>query len=313
VILWGSFAVLAALLALQPFRISVRYGTRAAVVLVTGWLGFWAGSGPYYALLVPDFGILGGSRTRTAVQWLTELPSHMMALVHGARTGFLSSGGGTNIVVPLRDDPAVVEQYKRELDRRATQSTVYRARARGLEGNIEGDSTAVTTPASSPQPAAVEAGGAERAAPVSAAREASIPNDPRLAVPVTMADRIRTTLIGLAVVFVPINLVKLIVGFDFAGGRGLLSVSDLDTIVMDCGLVLAVLFLWRRRAAIGERVPVVVFSSVFSITTAVLLGYVVTNFGTLWRMRPMVAVPILLAAVALGGPRPAGAAAQPIP
>lgn len=38
---------------------------------------------------------------------------------------------------------------------------------------------------------------------------------------------------------------------------------------------------------------------IFSATTAVLMGYSVTNFGTLWRMRPVVAIPLWMMAIAL--------------
>ena len=57
--------------------------------------------------------------------------------------------------------------------------------------------------------------------------------------------------------------------------------------------------LWTRRRAIGDRLPLVVIGLVLSGVTAVLLGYSVTNFGTLWRMRPIVMIPLWVMAVAL--------------
>jgi hypothetical protein len=48
----------------------------------------------------------------------------------------------------------------------------------------------------------------------------------------------------------------------------------------------------------------VLFGLILAAATTILLGYVVTNFGTLWRMRPLAAVPIWLLVLALSS-RPA--------
>jgi hypothetical protein len=53
------------------------------------------------------------------------------------------------------------------------------------------------------------------------------------------------------------------------------------------------------RRVIGDRLPFVVFALVLATTTAMLLGYVVTNYGTLWRLRSLVVVPLWLLVLAL--------------
>jgi hypothetical protein len=45
------------------------------------------------------------------------------------------------------------------------------------------------------------------------------------------------------------------------------------------------------------------FGLTLAAICAVLLGYVVTNFGTLWRLRPLVAVPVWILVVALSPKR----------
>jgi hypothetical protein len=72
--------------------------------------------------------------------------------------------------------------------------------------------------------------------------------------------------------------------------------------------------LWKRRRAIGDRLPFVLFVLILATTTAMLLGYVVTNYGTLWRLRAMVAVPLWVLVVALSpraGMHPGPSAVDP--
>ena len=74
---------------------------------------------------------------------------------------------------------------------------------------------------------------------------------------------------------------------------------DLDTLYKDLTLLVTLWLLWRRRRTIGDRLPFVVFCGLLSLTTVVLLGYVVTNFGTLWRMRPLIGIPLWVALAVL--------------
>jgi hypothetical protein len=104
---------------------------------------------------------------------------------------------------------------------------------------------------------------------------------------------------GLAFLFVPVSLISAASSFDVGGGRGLLSIVDLDTVFLDVTSLVVLLLLWRQRHVIGDRLPLVIFGLILSAATAILLGYVVTNYGTLWRMRSLFAVPLWLLTVAL--------------
>jgi hypothetical protein len=92
---------------------------------------------------------------------------------------------------------------------------------------------------------------------------------------------------------------------ELPGGRGLLPLSELDTIFLDVTIMFLMGLLWQRRKLIGDRLPMVMYGFILSSVSAVLIGYVVTNFGTLWRMRPLVALPLWMLALALA-PRPGG-------
>ena len=50
---------------------------------------------------------------------------------------------------------------------------------------------------------------------------------------------------------------------------------------------------------IGDRLPLVLFGLTLSLVTALLVGYVVTNLGTLWRLRSLIAVPLWILVIAL--------------
>jgi hypothetical protein len=117
--------------------------------------------------------------------------------------------------------------------------------------------------------------------------------------PIVMREHVIAAVTGLAVLFVPISLLQEISEVEIEGGRGLLSIVDFDTVVLDIASLLIVGLLWRRRHSIGDRVHFVVFGLILAGTSALLLGYVVTNLGTLWRLRSLVVVPLWILAVAL--------------
>jgi hypothetical protein len=206
-----------------------------------------------------DGGELESSRdtgsVRSSVARVLDVPVSLLATTGAARTGFLRSGGNTNLVVPVR-----------------------------------GTSDAPSHPS-------------DRSDSVPQAGDVDVAS---VAIPSTTREHVRAALTGLAVVFVPISMVQDFSGIQLTGGRGLLPISDLDTLFIDATSVMAVVLLWKRRRLIGERLPVVVFALILSATTAILLGYVVTNFGTLWRMRTLVVIPLWLSMMAIS-PRARGA------
>lgn len=98
---------------------------------------------------------------------------------------------------------------------------------------------------------------------------------------------------GAAVFFIPIWLLHALSVVTFTGGRGLLFIADIDTVVMDVSLAACFWVLARRRLH-PQMIPLVVFVAVLSLFAAVSLAYVVTNFGTLFRLRLIAVAPIWL-------------------
>jgi hypothetical protein len=372
-IMWGALAVTLAFCAVHGRRIALpQYLAGSAAVLVLGWVAFWAGAGPYYYLIAPDL-----------VQ-VWEVPAELLNFTKMARVGFLTSGGNSNIVVPLRDnavagleqakalqaaqhagavyktrdyllraDQRRAERAERERaealladQRRAERERAERERAEALLAEqrrleamrraallaaaqreaAEGiraqrrDRGAATADTSVPEaPAAHEPQAVSKVQATAAPRLPRAPGEiaPEFrAVPTNLKEHLVTAATGVAIVFVPLSIIRAVAQVPFSGGRGLLALIDLDTVYMDVATVLVLVLLWKRRKSIGNRLPFVVFGLVLSATTALLLGYVVTNFGTLWRMRPLIEVPLWVLIVALSArvdePRPAAVAVDVI-
>lgn len=283
-IIWCALALVFAVFAIFARTTPLpRYVIGSAAVLLGTWLGFWAGAGPNYWALAPD------------IHSIAEFPSRLIAFTQVSRAGFLTSGGGTNIIVPLRSDEAAGQVRSDQL-RQASHDFSARITARRTGEAAPSPSASQPAALSPPQPPPVPTGTqVPQPPPVRSASQV----DPFLAVPVTSSDHLGALAIGLGVVFVPFSLMQALLDIDIPGGQGLLVVADADTIYMDIVTLVVLTLLWRRRAWIGERLPFVVFGLTLSTVTALLLGYVVTNYGTLWRMRPLVTIPLWVLVVAL--------------
>lgn len=105
--------------------------------------------------------------------------------------------------------------------------------------------------------------------------------------------------LGAAFLFLPISLIAATSGIALEGGQGLLPFVDIDTIFQDAAIVCIFALLWNRRRDIGTRLPFVVFALVLSLASAVLMAYVVTNVGTMVRLRLLAMVPLWLLGMAL--------------
>ena len=126
--------------------------------------------------------------------------------------------------------------------------------------------------------------------------------------------RLRTVAEGSLLVFVPVAVLRPLGLVTFSGGRGLTGLADLDTLFTGASLLALGLLAWRRWRQGRLNVPYALFVVLVAGTTALALAYVVTNFGTLFRLRLMVSVPGWMLALAMarpGGPaeRPGGVAA----
>lgn len=123
------------------------------------------------------------------------------------------------------------------------------------------------------------------------------------AVPRSLDEHVMALASGLGLIFVPTTVLRAVTSVDVPGPRNLLALVDLDTTFFDVTVIAGVLLLTARRRTLGEDVPFVVFGLVLSLVLFVLIGYTITNFGTLWRMRTLAVVPLWTIVASLS-PRP---------
>jgi hypothetical protein len=105
------------------------------------------------------------------------------------------------------------------------------------------------------------------------------------------AARARRLALGLAVLSIPIAALKALSIIEFGGGRGLLVVTDVDSVYLLSTVIATVtilVMLVRRRAFCP---PLAAFTGSLVLVTALALAYVVTNYGTVFRLRLMAAAP----------------------
>lgn len=125
--------------------------------------------------------------------------------------------------------------------------------------------------------------------------------------------RVERLVRGLAATLLPVSLLKTVGVVEFSGGRGLLVVTDLDSVV---NLSLTICLLARLAPAAGAlvRLPYVVYAGSFAVGVLLPLAYTVTNFGTLFRLRLMAFTLVWLVAIGLaaeGSPAPRAARTFP--
>lgn len=107
---------------------------------------------------------------------------------------------------------------------------------------------------------------------------------------------------GVAYMFVPMSAL-LAAGFvEFTGGRGILFVTDIDSLFIDVSVIGVIVMLWRRRRYARSSLPQLCFSTTVLFVSALLMAYVVTNYGTLFRLRLLILVPLWLVPMALVPP-----------
>jgi hypothetical protein len=99
-----------------------------------------------------------------------------------------------------------------------------------------------------------------------------------------------TLIVGLALLFIPVSLLRWTSIVDFQGGRGLLLVTDLDTLFLDFTIAAVGIFMLRAWWPIRSNLAYFVFLLGLGFVLAALMAYVVTNFGTIFRLRLIVAM-----------------------
>jgi hypothetical protein len=127
-------------------------------------------------------------------------------------------------------------------------------------------------------------------------------------VPVTAAPRPRPDrggrmvriVIGAAAVVLPRSIAEPLGLFHVGGGRGMLWLTEVDTLVFDLTLIIAVAMIARSFAA-SRRDPLVWMLVALTVLIGGALAYTIANFGTLFRLREMVYIGIILLPVAAAG------------
>lgn len=111
---------------------------------------------------------------------------------------------------------------------------------------------------------------------------------------VGLLSRVAGVVLGLGAVFVPVSVLRATGIVSFPGGGRFLLLTDVDTLYLDLAIALCLVFVWRRRHELEGRWTLAVFLLALGAVCAVLVGYVVTNYGTLFRLRLLAVVPFWL-------------------
>lgn len=114
--------------------------------------------------------------------------------------------------------------------------------------------------------------------------------------------RVRGVMIGLGAVFVPVSLLKAAGLVQFTGGGRMLLLTDVDTVFLDLTLLACLVLVWRHRRETGGAWTLPAFLLLLGAISAMLVGYVVTNYGTLFRLRLLAVVPFWLLPIVLASP-----------
>ncbi len=117
-----------------------------------------------------------------------------------------------------------------------------------------------------------------------------------------LMSKIGGVMLGLGAVFVPVSLLRATGLVNFSGGGRMLLLTDVDTIFLDLTIVASLLLVWRHRREIGGAWTLAAFLLVLGVVSALLVGYVVTNYGTLFRLRLLAVVPFWLLPLVLARP-----------
>jgi len=104
---------------------------------------------------------------------------------------------------------------------------------------------------------------------------------------------------GLLVTFVPFSLLAWTGVVPMVGKRAFIAIADLDTLFMDLSLAVLGLLVAREARKRGLDTSYAVFAGVLAVGLTLALAYVVTNYGTLFRLRLMAASSFWMVALAV--------------
>lgn len=113
--------------------------------------------------------------------------------------------------------------------------------------------------------------------------------------PQTIADRL---VAGFAALLLPRFVASKIGLISVGGGRGLWIFAEIDTILFDAFLIVAIWLIARGLRSGAWRDPFVWYLLIVTIAIATVLAYTISNFGTLFRHREMVVASLVLLVLA---------------
>lgn len=258
--MWSSLTAVLAFVGLRwQWDLLVRRLPLALLIVSLTGVAYIAGAGPYDKYAIGLVQMFQGSRG-SSTGGGDGVVASIFRRINGARLGFQRSGGATNIA-PVGEHALAEAEAGRRLSRRAT------AEAAAAKAAVATAAVPVAPPAPPPPPP-------------------------------TVADIARQVGVGLGTLFVPISLLKALGVTNFSGGRGLLVVTDIDTLFVDATILASLALLYLRWDVARRHLPYVCFLLLLGCATTVLLAYVVTNFGTQFRLRMLAVVPFWLLLVA---------------
>jgi hypothetical protein len=113
------------------------------------------------------------------------------------------------------------------------------------------------------------------------------------------ASRASRFIAGLTAIVVPKLVAERLNLVDIRGGRGMWLFADLDTIVFDIVLLIALYAICRAIATRSLAEPMFWYIALMTLFLAAPLIYAVSNFGTLFRQREMIFIGLALTPLAL--------------
>jgi hypothetical protein len=112
-------------------------------------------------------------------------------------------------------------------------------------------------------------------------------------------DMAQGVFVGVSALTVPISLLQWASITHMRGGRGLLLLTDIDTLFLDVAALAVMAMLIRGWRVAAQNAPYLSFAAGLFVILAGLVAYIVTNFGTMFRLRVMIATLLWLLPLAL--------------
>ena len=103
---------------------------------------------------------------------------------------------------------------------------------------------------------------------------------------------------GVASTVVPRTIGERLGLFHIGGGQGMFWFTEIDTVIFDATLLIAIIAV-ARRGLLSWRNPLVWLLALPTLLAGISLAYVITNYGTLFRLREMIYIGLALIPLAL--------------